>query len=176
MNHNKLIFKAAFTVILVYTILQLFKLETFSFVLKLALVPVIAISYFLRIKERSNWFMLFLVLYSLGDILHFIDYNKLSVAMYFICNILYIIAYFCLLIEVFKYISLKSIIKKLPLQFLVLLVLSGFIIYKLIDIVQVSASNGEFAIYIDILETSYNVMLLLLLTFSLLNFLYQGNR
>ena len=176
MDDNKHIFKTALTVVLVYIILEFFKLETFSFVLKLTLTPVITFFYFLNVKEKSIFFMLFLVFYALGDITQFIDFNRFSIVMYFICNLLYIIAYFLLLLEIFNYVSLKSIIKKLPLQVLVLLVLSSFITYKLVDIVQVAAVNDAGAFYVDTLETTYNIMLLLLLTFSLLYFLYRGNR
>ena len=106
-------------------------------------------------------------MYSIGDILHYIDYENESNLMYYVCNLLYIIAYGFLLIEIYKFISFKNIIKTSPVQLSILVVLSVFMTYQLVRFLNPVEFLGDHFFLIHMLEGAYNVMLLFILTLSL---------
>lgn len=136
------------------------------------LIPLISIVYFQREKKIDLYFALFLICYSISDLMIFIvDFMPYSY-FYYIGNGLYICAYIALLIGVLKSLSFLNIVKNFKLHFIVLTILNVYIAYVLQDIVNpyVEMTNEYFV------EISYNISMLLLLSASLLNYFCRDDR
>lgn len=171
MNKLDITLITIFVVITSYIFSQILAYDAISRLIEFSIVPIITILYFFKNKDKSHWFSLFLGLYSIGDILHYIDYENESNLMYYVCNLLYIIAYGFLLIEIYKFISFKNIIKTSPVQLSILVVLSVFMTYQLVRFLNPVEFLGDHFFLIHMLEGAYNVMLLFILTLSLLSFI-----
>ncbi|MBD0835954.1 hypothetical protein [Aestuariibaculum suncheonense] len=136
------------------------------------ILPAIAVVYFVKVKNKSLFFSLFLVLYSVSELLVFgediVLYKRID---YYLGNSLYILAYTCLLIEICKSISIKQLIRHYFIHILVLSVLSVYIVYVLQNIVKpfVSVTNEYYV------ELVYNMVLLSLLSTALLGYFYKDN-
>lgn len=171
MKNTHFILTTIFVVITSYIFSVLLAYDAISRLIEFSMVPIITILYFFKNKDRSYWFSLFLVLYSISDILHYIDYENESDSMYYVCNLLYVIAYSFLLFEIYKLISFKNIIKTSSIQLSILVVLSVFMTYQLVSFLNPVEFLGKHFFLIHILEGVYNVILMFILTLSLLSFI-----
>lgn len=148
---------------------------------KSLIVPFFTVLYFINVSERSKYFSLFLVLFSIAELSTILDYfsfdwSQHRLDMYYLLgNATYILAYVFLILEVFKTINLRKVLKSYLIHVVVLLVLNIYIIYVLITIV-----NPEFQIdssgYLIGVEFVYNIVMLLLLTISLISYFYNDNK
>lgn len=155
-----------------------------SILLDALVVPAIALTYILLIKKKNIFFLLFVLCYSLSDILgvitHFLLYYNFTYEEsliyyeydYLISSVLYILSYIFLLIRISSTISLKYIFKHFKIHLLVLTVLNIYLIYVLQIIVE---SNLDFENQFYI-ELAYNLVMLLLLSAALLNYFYRDNK
>lgn len=135
--------------------------------------PSVALIYFIYAKRKNLYFSLFLILFSASELLDLVeDYMSYEV-YYYLGNVLYILAFLCLLIKVAKLISFKVLFKNFKLHLIVLGLLNVYIMYVLKRIIvdPYVVSTGEFLV-----EHSYNLVLLLLLSASLINYLYSENK
>ncbi|TBN04383.1 hypothetical protein EYD45_07130 [Hyunsoonleella flava] len=136
------------------------------------ILPIITIAYFCNVEKRSLYFVLFLVLYSISDLM-IIFSDKLSYHIdYFIGNGLYILAYIALTIEIGRNLSLSYILKHYLFSIIVLFILNSYIAYVLLQIVNPYLDLG--AEYI--LEIVYNASMLMILSLALLNYFYKDSR
>ncbi|TYA57257.1 hypothetical protein [Formosa maritima] len=140
-------------------------------VLELLIVPLLTITYLIRIKDKSLLFALFLVTYSVSDLINIIDQDRLYEIIYFTCNCLYILSYIFLLLEVLKTINLKTILKRFPAHFIVLLLLNLYIIFVMATIINPIDFETNHLSLVRIIEHLYNFVLLSLLSMSFLNYL-----
>ncbi|CAH8294881.1 hypothetical protein EV196_108144 [Mariniflexile fucanivorans] len=135
------------------------------------ILPVITLLYFITVKRKSLFFTLFLVLFSISDLMIFIGPYIPYDLDYYLGNFLYISAYISLSIEIFKSVSLSYILKNYKLHLLILTILNIYIIYVLQVIVDPHV--GETNIYY--VELLYNIVMLTLLSGSLMNYFYRDN-
>lgn len=145
-------------------------------ILELLVVPALTVFYFITRKERSLLFLLFLVSYSLADVLHIIDGDNLSETLYFACNILYVVSFIFLLFEILKGLDVRVLIKKFLIQTIVLFVLVVYlftVLYGIIDPILFETNDINLVRFV---EHSYNFILLVLLAISFLNFLENDTR
>lgn len=147
-----------------------------SAISKSLIVPLITLLYFINVQYKSTYFTWFLVLFSLSEISTFLQFYLNSTqaldAYYVIGNIAYIIAYTLLLLEVIKNLNFKRVFIKYKLQLFILGVLNIYIAYMLLTIV-IPVINDSRLIYIEVV---YNIVILLLLTFSLITYFYNDNK
>ena len=135
------------------------------------ILPLVTIMYFIKIKQRSLFLVLFLVLYSISDLFVLVSKYIPYEVDYYGGNGLYILAYLFLLVKILKTINFKEILKNYNIHLLVLLLLSVYIVYVLQIIIQpYLLSTNEYLV-----ELIYNIILLLLLSASLLNYFYRDN-
>ncbi len=136
------------------------------------ILPVLTLGYFCNVKKRSLYFILFLVLYSMSDLMIIFSDKLLYKLDYFIGNSLYILAYIALIIEIGRNLSFQYIIKNYLFSIIVLFVLNTYIAYVLLQVVhpylQLSAEY--------ILEIVYNISMLMILSLALLNYFYKDSR
>lgn len=136
------------------------------------LVPIFTLAYFLFVKRKTLFFSLFLILFSISDLMILIvDYLPHEVD-YYIGNSLYILAYVSLFLEVSKSICVVHIFKNFKIHLIVLIALSVYIVYVLQIIVDpyVRMTNEYYV------ELIYNIVMLAFLSTSLLNFFYRDNK
>ncbi len=179
-NTNILIFIIiAFCV--AFAIFEINGQEYLSLACRSSIVPLFTLLYFINVRQRSKFFSLFLIFFSIAEIsttLEFFsyDWSQERLDLYYVAgNSLYIIAYIFLILEVFKTINLRKVLKNYFIHVVVLLALNVYIIYVLITIV-----NPEFQIdsseYLIGVEFIYNIVMLLLLTVSLISYFYNDNK
>lgn len=136
------------------------------------LLPLITFIYLSRGRRPNLFFVIFLLCYSVADLMFFIADRIPYLYYYFIGNGLYTLAYIALLIGILKLISFSRIIKHFKLHLIVLLGLNIYIAYVLqITMNPYMAMTNEYVI-----EITYNISMLLVLTFSLLNYLSRDNK
>ena len=141
--------------------------------------PLITILYILFVERKSKLFLLFLIFYSLSDILviviDWIPYDesqKLYDFEYYFGNALYILSYTFLIIKVGKFLNFKHVIKYFKMHLVVLSILNVYLLY-----VMQAVINPNLVLESDYyLELIYNIVVLLLLSVALLNYFYRDNK
>ncbi|OYX23643.1 MAG: hypothetical protein B7Z06_09970 [Flavobacteriales bacterium 32-35-8] len=172
MNKSKILVGLVLLIYALFAIFQFNGYELIAFNLRSLLFPFVALTYFVSVKEKSLFFILFLILYSLSELLAIIS-DKLSYSVdYFLGNSLYILAYLMLFIEICKSISLTHVLKNFKIHLIVLTALNVYIVYVL----QVIIGPHVELSYEYFIELVYNIVMLLLLTSSLLNYFYRDNK
>lgn len=169
-------------ILIFYVLFVIFELagkHDLSFYFDSLIIPAFTFIYLLFVKKKNTWFILFLVFYSIGnlfflllDFLSLGEIIKVNNIDYYIGNTIFIMAYTFLLIKIMKLVSFNYIIKNYKIHLLVLTMLNIYLTYVLQVIVKpnVSISLGYY------FELIYNIVTLLLLTVSMLNYLYRDNR
>jgi len=172
MNKSKILITIVVVLSVLFIIFQYNEREVLACLSRAFIVPVFTILYFQTIKRKSFYFSMFLILFSITDLSAiFSDYIP-YVIDYFVGNGLYIIAYFFLLLEIFKSLDFKYILKNYVFHLIILLGLNIYIIYVLLNIVYpYDDISPEYFV-----ELTYNVVTLILLSVSLLNYFYRDNR
>lgn len=160
--------------LVVYVLTILFQCNGYADIadaLKSIILPVIAFIYFINVKKRTLFFSLFLILYSLSDLMVFIEPFISYYVSYYFGNLLYILGYLFLFLEISKSISFLAVIKNYKIHLMVLVFLNVYIGYVLQAVVNpyVEKTNEYY------IEIVYNVVMLALLSVSLLNYFYRDN-
>lgn len=171
MNKSKILIGALLIVYIFYVILQLGNETVIANYLKSLILPIVTLLYFLTVKKKSLFFLLFLVVYAISDLLSFIEPYVSYKVNYYLGNSLYIISYSFLVLEICKSVCVLYIIKNFKVHLFVLTVLNIYIIYVLQVIVNpfVGATNQ---FYVEIV---YNLVMLMTLSLALVNYFYRDN-
>jgi len=174
MQKSKLILGIVIMLTVTYLGLQIFEQETAASFVRPAIIPLLTLAYIFKFKDISSYFFLFLFSYSLSEILGTLGYfayeNELiDNFQYYTGNLLYLFAYICLILEVYKHLNIRKLIKQFPLHILILLVLD---IYCVVLVSKISITSGYMVENIEfIIEILYNSSIMLLLTITLVNYL-----
>lgn len=181
--------------ILVGCVLQLYILFVFfevigeytiAFHLDGLIIPLITFIYLIFIKRKSKLFLLFLIFYSVSDLMGIATSNLLYYNLpysnkenliyyaydYYIDTALYILAYFFLFVKIAQTLPIGYIFKHFKIHLLVLITLNIYLVYVLQIIVE---PYVEFQ-YEYVFEFTYNVITLMVLMVALLNFIYKDNK
>ncbi|MCF7568176.1 hypothetical protein L3X37_07345 [Sabulilitoribacter arenilitoris] len=137
-----------------------------------AVFPLIALFYWVTIKSKNLCFCLFLISYSLSELLFYaIDFIP-YIYFYYIGNTLIMLSYAFLLFEVCRYVCIKDVLKNFKIHIIVLTGLNIYMAYILQE-----AINPYIEMTFEyLLEITYNIVMLLLLSISLLNYLYKDDK
>jgi len=163
-----------------FAIFQISDQEFLSNGSKSLIAPLFTLLYFINVPQRSMFFSLFLIFFSIAELSTLLEYFTLDWsqeqldAYYVIGNTVYILAYCFLIIEVLKTISLRKVFENYFIHVVVLLALNIYIIHVLMTIV-----NPDFQLdsqYLIAVELVYNVVMLILLTMSLISYFYNDNK
>lgn len=137
------------------------------------ILPLITVIYILYASRKNVFFLLFLLCYSISDLMGlFGDYIPYEID-YYLGNSLYIMAYFFLFIKITRYMSIMHVLRNFKIHLIVLLALNIYLVYVLQVIVSpyVDMQSAEFYI-----ELAYNTMMLLVLSGALLNYFYRDGK
>ena len=138
---------------------------------KALIVPIITLLYLVNNKRKSIFFTIFLVAFSISDLLSLINFNFVFEFEYYLGNSLYILAYSALSYEIIRSIDLKYIFNHFKMHLFILLVLNIYANYVLVGIGKEYIGGVEFN-----MEFVYNVFTLLLLSVSLINYFYRDDK
>jgi len=157
--------------------LQILQLETQASGLRTLLLIGLTIFYCLSIKDKSRFFYLFLLAFTLAEILNFISlfmpvvFENGTDYFYYLANTLYILSYLFLITKVLGDINLKEVIRKFPIHIIVLFILDIFCVVIVTDTTKGLLTNAEYT-----LEFLYNTVIMLLLTVTLINYVYREDK
>ncbi len=141
------------------------------------LIVLFTILYWFFVKSKQRYFFLFLVTFSISEILGlshwFITLESESSIdyIYYICNGLYITSYIFLILQVLNSMSIRDVIIKLPAHIVILVVLDFFCVTIVTD-----TAKGELSIYQFALEFLYNAVIMSLLTLAVINYIHNVNK
>ena len=174
-------------VLIVYVLFIIFQISNefnIAFFLDSILVPIITMAYIILAKRKNIYFLLFLICYSVSDILgvtmHYILFYNVPFEEsliyyeydYYIGSFLYILGYTFLLVKISKTINLKHVLKNFKIHLIVLTFLNIYLIYVLQFFVK---SELEFD-YEYFTEFVYNVIIFVLLSAALLAYFYRDSK
>jgi hypothetical protein len=136
------------------------------------ILPLFTIMYFATVQRKTLFFSLFLLSYAISDLMELSENQVPYFLYYFIGNILYVMAYGFLFLEICKSVNLFHMLKNYKIHVMVLTLLNVYIVYVLQVIIDpYTQLDAKY-----FLELSYNIMMLLLLSASLLNYFYRDNK
>ena len=171
MNKSKALVILALLLYILSVAFQFRNEDVIANALKSIILPVVTVLYFITVEKKTLFFVLFLMLFSISELMVFIAPYIPRDLYYYLANCLYACAYTSLVVEVLKSISLSYSIKHYIIHILVLTILNIYLIYVLQIIIEphVDGSNKYY------LELAYNMVMLILLSVTLINYFYRDN-
>ncbi|QXP58233.1 hypothetical protein [Olleya sp. HaHaR_3_96] len=136
--------------------------------------PLLTYLYYCHAKGQNNYFGFFLIAFSIVEFLKII-FDTSNALAYYAANCLNIVAYASLIIFLVKGIKLKRLFREFKLHLIILLIFNAYIIYVLNQMIM---QDDDLAVNsIDfIMEVTYNVLILLVLSLSLIHYLYHDTK
>ncbi|MFD1614265.1 hypothetical protein [Gelatiniphilus marinus] len=134
--------------------------------------PLIAVLYYQSVTPKTLFFCLFLISYSLSELIFFVVDYVPYLYFYFTGNILSLLSYAFLIVEVCKLLCAMHVLKNFKIHIVVLIGLNTYIAFILQEAI------GP---YLDLtleclVEITYNVVMLLLLSVALLGYIYKDDK
>ncbi|MCO4820512.1 MAG: hypothetical protein KC469_00490 [Flavobacteriaceae bacterium] len=179
MQKNRMITGVIIALTVSFIGFQIFQQDIVAGILRACILPLVTVLYCLSGKPKSGYFFSFLVLYAISEFLGIFTYFAyysvtIDNILFYVGNICYIMAYVCLILEIFKSINLKSVFKRFPVHVIILLILDIYSVYLVSEIsVNSDYLNGALDYTIEIV---YNTVVMLLLTLSLLNYISRDSK
>ena len=136
--------------------------------------PLLTYLYFCHAKGRNIFFGFFLIAFSIVEILKII-FDTSNALAYYTANCLNIVAYASLVIFLVQDIKTERLFKEFKLHLFILFVFNAYIIYVLNQMIMqdedLVVNSIDFVI-----EVTYNVLILLVLSLSLIHYLYHDSK
>lgn len=133
--------------------------------------------YVIRIKNKHPFFFLFLIFFSISEILNYItwvinlDLTPEVDYFYYIGNTLYILSYLFLIARITIEMNFKKAFFKFPIQIGLLAILGFFFVYFVSDTTKKELTNNEY--YLELL---YNAVVMFLMAIALVNYMYRDDK
>ncbi len=158
---------------------QIFQLDLIGGIVRGLILPLLTVLYCISGNSKSSHFFYFLLFYALAEftgVFSYFAYYSVVVDnfLYYGGNLAYITAYIFLILEVFKSINLKSVIKRFPVHIIILLVLDIYSVYLVSEIAV--KSDFLYGILDYSIEIIYNIVIMLLLTVTLINYISRDSK
>ncbi len=179
MQKTKLLLGVIVALVVAFIGFRIFNQDVLADNIQPIILPLVLVYYWTNGYDRKTYFFLFLLFYAISEIISLVFYyvpesdlfNDLN---YFGCNILYIIAYIFLIMEIIKPMNLSEIFNRFAVHLVILLILD---IYCVILVSEVAIKSESLtSIYDNILEITYNVVIMILLTAALINYLSRDSK
>jgi hypothetical protein len=172
MNKSKILGGLVLLTYVLYVVFQFGGEDLVAFNLRSLIFPIVALTYFICIREKTILFNLFLIFYAFSELLDLIANHLSDTFYYFLGSSLYILAYIMLIIEIWQSMNFSYLLKNFKIHLLVLVGLNIYSVYVLHVVVK-SYLDLNYQLF---MEFVYNVVMLTLLSSSLLNYLYRNNK
>ncbi len=166
---NKITIVIFFLTCLVYLGCVMFGYDSISEYVRSFVVPSLLVYYYTRKANKSLLIALFLVFYSIAETTFFyLDYSDLS---YYVGNVSYSFAYGFMLTFILFKMQFSKILKRFPIHLIILFLFGGYLLFALDELPESEISDNKLVDYV--LYSVYNVLFILVLVFSLINYLYH---
>ena len=179
MRINKILLALLLILVAVYFGFIVFRQDVLADYVRPFVLPLLVAVYCSSNCNKRSPFFWFLLFYAIGEFISLIYYyypssELVDNVLYYTCNGLYIMAYIFLTIEVLKLIDLTNIIRRFAVHILILVALD---IYCVILVTEVAIASGQLvSVYDYILEFTYNIVIMALLTITLINYLHRDTK
>ncbi|MCB0446488.1 MAG: hypothetical protein KDD03_03080 [Gelidibacter sp.] len=133
--------------------------------------------YCYKVKQRQVFFFLFLLFFTLAQVLNFASYyinykfDAEGFYSYYLINSVYILAYLFLIIRILSNMNLKEVIMKFPFHIVVLLILDVFCVTIITGTTENLLTKSEYS-----MEYVYNTIIMILLTVALMNYISKDDK
>lgn len=177
MHLGRILKGSLIAICIVFLGLQVANLEFQASGARLLAVLLLTLLYYVKVQPKRMFFLLFLICFSLAELLGFIsyfveiDYDTTTDYFYYLGNSFYILSYIFLIIRVLSDMDIKNILKKFWIHLIVLIVLDVFCVVILSGTTEKLLSNHEFS-----LEFIYNSVIMLLLTVAMINYMSKNSQ
>lgn len=137
----------------------------------------LTVLYLVRIKKKNTLFLMFLIFFTIAEVFNYItwieniDIDPFFDYYYYIGNALYILAYTFLIIQVFSSLNMSEVLRRFPMQIILLIGLGVFVVYLVTDTTKSTLNVSEYT-----LEFTYNTVIMVLLSVSFLNYMYRDDK
>jgi len=160
---------------IVFLSFQIYGLEAEAAGVRTLLFIFLLILYYIKVDTKLLYFFLFLITFTGAEIVNFIAWLvapiTIKTILYYIGNSLYILAYSLLIVQIVSTMNFKDIVKKLPYHLIILIVLDVFCV-----IVITNTVIGRLNYYEYFVELIYNSVIMILLTVTLINYIYRDDK
>lgn len=132
--------------------------------------------YYRSPKPKSIYFTLFLIVFTLANVVSAMSWFLPEVQKddidyyYYFINTLYIISYILLIIRVLSALKLKLVFKKFLISIIVLIILDIFCVFVITDTTSAALFSHQL-----IMELLYNTVVMILLSVGLINYMYRND-
>ncbi len=179
MRNRKILLVFIIVLSIVFIGLQIFNMQEIAEYVRPIILPLLLLLYCLAKKDKSSYFFYFLLFYSITELSGFLIYFAyesyfVNSLMYYGGNTLYIIAYAFLILEIFKSMNVKRIFKRFTTYILILVALDVYSIILVTDIAI--KSELLYGVYAYLIEIAYNIVIMLLLTITLINYISRHTK
>lgn len=151
-----------------------FSLDTLSNYSRAFILPFLVYLYLTESENKSRYFAVFLTSCAVGEFLKvFIDFDTLLMPK--ISNIAYIFGYLNLLAYMAKSINLTKLLSEFKVPIIVLIIFNGYLIFVLNQMILADKTIDVYTLNF-LIESTYDICILLVLSFSLINYLYHDSK
>jgi len=155
---------------------QIIQYDKLSAISRSLILPIATTIYFIKVKKRSTYFSLFLVIFSLSELIGILDGVVLPhTYIFYIVNSICILAYICLIIDILTRIKsspdFKGFFTKYTVHAAVLVMFAVYLVVLLGEIMKPHLDTMEYTI-----SMVYSSVIMTLLTVSLLNFICNDTK
>ena len=152
----------------------LLDLETMANLSRAFILPFFVYLFFTESKITSKFFALFLIFCAFAEGVKVVLYLD-NALLANVSNIAYILGYVSLLIYISQSIKVKRLFTKFKLPIIVLAIFNFYLIFVLNQMILADDTITVYTLEF-LIECTYNICILLVLSFSLINYLYHDSR
>ncbi|WP_228851980.1 hypothetical protein [Aegicerativicinus sediminis] len=175
---KKILISLLICLALSFIVFQVLQLEMYAYAVRTLIMVALTGLYFVLVKKRKPLFLLFLSMIALAELINMIGLLGWSYfewednsLIYFIGNGLNMLAYVFLTLNILRTINVKSVFRQFPFHLIILGVLDVFCVYSVTGTTKDSLDTSSY-----LLEMTYNSVIMILLSVSLINFIYRDDK
>jgi len=144
--------------------------------IRLFVFPFLIIFYFLN-KNNNKFVLSFLVFFALAEISYYYIYAAgitMGVIL-IICNLFFVLGYISLIALIVSNLNLKQLLKRFPIQTLVLIVVGFYLFLQINGLIPFHKKTSFFLAH-SITNIIYNLVIIVTLSLSLLHYFYKDSK
>lgn len=160
----------------VFVILQGFGYEVEGAATSTFMLVILTFIYYEWTQNKTKYFFWFLAAFTCGHVVSLFSWlmpeikeHQINV-YYYASNLLSILAYLFLIVRVLVELNFKKIVAELTIPIIILVVLDVFCVVLVTDTAENALTNYEYA-----LEFFYNTVIMVLLSSTLINYMYRND-
>ncbi len=160
----------------IFVILQGLAFEVEGAAVSAAMLVLLTVLYCKWTENKTKYFFWFIVTFTFANVLSYASYYVIEMRegetdyFYYGTNLLYILAYVFLIIGILRGLELKKVFSELSIPILILIILDIFCVY-----IVSGTTENILEVYEYALEFLYNAVVMMLLSVSLINYMYRND-